>query len=69
MPARQWTPEQRQQQSERIRAWGPWVLSTGPKTAEGKAVSAGNAWKGGNRQILRDLSLALKTQKESLDRL
>ena len=45
------------------------MLSTGPKTAEGKAVSAGNAWKGGNRQILRDLSLALKTQKESLDRL
>lgn len=45
------------------------MLSTGPKTAEGKAVSAGNAWKGGNRQILRDLSRALKAQKESLDRL
>ena len=69
MRVRQWTPEQRQQQSERIRAWSPWVLSTGPKSAEGKAVSAGNAWKGGNRQMLRDLSRALKAQKESLDRL
>ena len=42
-----WTPEMRQKQAERIRQWCPWKKSTGPKTAEGKAISSRNAWKGG----------------------
>ena len=48
MAARNWTPEQRQQQAERIRGWSPWEHSTGPKTAAGKVSVAGNAWKGGS---------------------
>ena len=49
-----WTPEARQKHAEAIRQWLPWTRSTGPKTQEGKARSARNAWKGGLRpQILR----------------
>ena len=44
-----WTEEARQQQAERIRALCPWTKSTGPRTEEGKARSARNAWKGGVR--------------------
>ena len=38
-----WTPESRAKQAELIRTWRPWEQSTGPKTAEGKAVSSMNA--------------------------
>ena len=38
-----WTPESRAKQAELIRRWRPWEQSTGPKTAEGKAVSSMNA--------------------------
>ena len=55
MAARNWTQEQRQQQAQRIRAWSPWVDSTGPKSPDGKAKAARNAWKGGHRQALREL--------------
>jgi len=34
---------------------GPWEQSTGPKSPEGKAVSANNASKGGFRTELRRL--------------
>lgn len=44
-----WTPERRARQAEAIRRWQPWARSTGPRTAEGKAVSARNADKGGHR--------------------
>ena len=40
-----WTPELRARQAESIRAWQPWTRSTGPRTPEGKAVSAANARK------------------------
>ena len=46
MAARNWTPEQRKQQAEKIRNWCPWEKSTGPRTDEGKAASSRNAWKG-----------------------
>lgn len=59
MAARRWTSEQRRQQAERIRAWSPWTQSTGPRSAEGKAVASRNAWKGGHRQMLRELSRAM----------
>ena len=62
MAARNWTPEQRQQQAERIRAWSPWERSTGPRTAEGKARASRNAWKGGTREVLREWSRLLKAQ-------
>jgi len=42
-----------------IRMWKPWQRSTGPRTDEGKARCSRNAWKGGKRQTLRQLSRRL----------
>lgn len=67
MAARKWTPEQRREQAERIKAWRPWQASTGPRTAEGKAAAARNAFAGGHRQVLRELGKALKAQRKALD--
>lgn len=64
-----WTLERRARQAERIRAWRPWEQSSGPKTDAGKAVVAHNAWKGGTRQVLRELARALGEQREGLDAL
>lgn len=50
-----WTPERRARQSALIRIWKPWERSTGPRTPEGQATVARNAWKGGHRQQLREL--------------
>ena len=60
MAARIWTLEQRQQQAERISAWSPWKLSTGPRSDEGKAKASRNAWKGGTREGLRELARLLR---------
>jgi hypothetical protein len=46
---RRWTEEERKRQSELIRASKPWLRSTGPKTAEGKARASRNAYKHGFR--------------------
>ncbi len=51
-----WTPERKQRQSELIRSWRPWELSTGPATAEGKSKASRNAWRGGHRAQIRQLS-------------
>ncbi len=50
-----WTEERRKKQAEAIRRWKPWEKSTGPKTAEGKAVCAMNAVKpyAEERKLLR----------------
>ena len=45
-----WTPERKARQAEAIRRWQPWARSTGPKTAEGKAISSRNADKGVHRE-------------------
>ena len=66
MAARNWTSEQRQQQAERIRKWSPWAQSTGPRSDEGKAVASRNAWKGGMRPALRELSRVLETSRDAL---
>jgi len=62
-----WTPERRKRQSEAIRRWKPWMQSTGPKSPEGKAAAAGNAWTGGDwrklRQVIKDLNQALRVQR------
>ena len=47
-----WSPEQRQRQVL-IQSWKPWERSTGPTTAEGKARAAQDAYKGGERQLMR----------------
>lgn len=51
-----WTLERRRKQAELMSALRPWEQSTGPKTPEGKATSSRNAWKGGHRAQLRELS-------------
>jgi hypothetical protein len=66
MAARQWTPEQRAQQSAKIRLWQPWTRSTGARTPEGKARSSRNAYKGGMRSMLREMAALLREQREGL---
>lgn len=57
--SRNW-PKGRAWQSALIRNWKPWEQSTGPKSAEGKAVLSRNAYKGGVRPMLRQLAALLK---------
>ncbi|MDM7856907.1 hypothetical protein [Thiopseudomonas acetoxidans] len=59
-----WTPERRARQAELIRSWQPWENSTGPVTKEGKAKVASNAWKGGIRPKLRELSGLLRDMEQ-----
>jgi hypothetical protein len=60
---RHWTPEERERQSALIRQWKPWERSTGPQTKQGKVAVASNAFKGGERRVMRKLArlLCLKT--------
>lgn len=60
-----WTPERRARQAELIRNWKPWKRSTGPQTIAGKAASSRNAYKGGNRAALRELSRLLRECEQS----
>lgn len=57
-----WTPERRLRQAEAIKAWKPWEASTGPRSADGKARVARNAWRGGHRQQLRELARQLSAE-------
>lgn len=72
MAARKWTAEQRKQQSQKIGQWQPWQHSTGAKTAEGKARSSRNAYKGSLMQKIKLLSKQLNTvlreQKQVLNK-
>ena len=67
MATRTWTPEQRQQQREAIQRWKPWERATGPKSSEGKARVSRNGWRGGSRQMLRELGRALREQKNAIN--
>lgn len=58
-----WTLERRARQSALIRHWRPWEKATGPKSEEGKRRSAMRGYKGGNRQVMRDLAKALREAK------
>jgi hypothetical protein len=42
------------------RAWKPWEQSAGPRTPDGKARVAQNAYKGGHREALRLLARLLR---------
>ncbi len=64
-----WTEQRRRRQSELIGNWNPWEKSTGPRTAEGKAKSSQNAFKGGIRPLLRMIDRTLRKQQQSLDEL
>lgn len=65
-----WTPERRARQAVLIRNWRPWERSTGPRTNEGKAKASRNAYKGGQREKLREITNALnrilRLQNEAL---
>lgn len=61
-----WTSERRALQAQLIRTWRPWEGSTGPRTAEGKAKASRNGWKGGHRELLRELARALGAQSADL---
>ena len=70
MAARKWTPEQRKQQSLKVRQWKPWEQSTGARTAQGKAISARNAFKGGLMQNIKllgkQLNILMREQKQRI---
>jgi hypothetical protein len=61
-----WTLERRQRQAEMIRQWRPWEQSTGPRTEEGKQASARRGYKGGFKEMLRELRQALRDQRRDL---
>lgn len=62
-----WTPERRARQAALIRAWKPWLQSTGPKTLAGKAKASRNAFTGGHavmlRQLAKELNAAMREQR------
>jgi hypothetical protein len=67
-----WAPERRERQGELIKTWRPWEQSTGPRTEAGKAASARNSRKHGNRsrktlEHLRELRAYLRECKEVTD--
>ena len=57
-----WTPERRARQAELIRTWQPWAKSTGPRSLEGRQRVSRNAWTGGHRVQLRELSKLINEQ-------
>ena len=64
-----WTKERRAKQAELIRIWRPWASSTGPKSEEGKARVAHNAWRGGHRKKLRELTKTVNAEIREARRL
>jgi hypothetical protein len=60
-----WTEERRRRHSAAIRRWKPWEHSTGPRTAEGKARSSRNAYKGSKRWALRELARLLAQLRDN----
>ena len=55
-----WTPERRAKQAELIRGWRPWESSTGPRTAQGKARSRMNRYRGGTKQKVREFARLMR---------
>lgn len=68
-----WTEERRQEQRERIQASKAWLKSTGPITANGKAKSSRNAFKGGIasniNELVKQANAMFKEQREALKRI
>ena len=64
---RHWTMQERQRQAQLIKQWQPWQHSTGAKTIEGKAKVSRNAFKGGLRQQLKNISQLLRNQRSALN--
>ncbi len=49
----EWTAERRARAAETAQRVKPWLRSTGPKTAEGKAISSMNRYQGAKREASR----------------
>lgn len=64
---REWTVDQRQQQSEAIQSRKPWEQSTGPRTTEGKVKVSQNAYRGGTRAQIARMNRVLNQYGHSLD--
>jgi hypothetical protein len=64
-----WTQARKARQSGLIQRWKPWERSTCPRTPEGKAHVSRNAYKGGTRSILRELSRLLRDQQRQVLRI
>ena len=62
MPSNGWTLERRAKQAESIRLWKPWKQSTGPRSPDGKERVSRNAWTGGHRGQLRELTKMVNEQ-------
>jgi hypothetical protein len=67
------TPEYRKRRAELIRKWKPWEKSTGPKTEDGKATSAGNSLKHGMRsrewlEQVREINLKTAFNTENTEK-
>ena len=63
-----WTSERRAKQSRMMQVWRPWKNATGPKTPLGKKTASRNAFKGGEREMLRELSRLLRENDEAMFR-
>lgn len=63
-----WTQERRAQQAARIRETKPWLQSTGPTSALGKAKVARNAYKGGAWKAMQALRRRLNEGLEEQQR-
>lgn len=62
-----WTDEARAKQRDAIRRWSPWANSTGPRSPQGKAVVARNAYKGDKRGKLKVIRRELRVIMKELD--
>lgn len=51
-----------------LRNWKPWAQSTGPNSEKGKATVSTNTYKGGVRDLLRQLARALRKSVKASDR-
>ena len=60
------TPEHRALRAKMIQRWKPWEKSTGPKSPEGKEKVSQNAYKGGQRALLREIGRVLREHEEGL---
>ena len=69
--AGEWTAERRARAAETAQRVKPWLKSTGPKTAEGKAVSSMNRYQGAKCEASRAQARqirALWIELEALER-
>ena len=62
MPTNGWSLKRRAKQAESIRLWKPWVQSSGPRSPDGKERVSRNAWTGGHRVQLRELTKMVNEQ-------